>query len=404
MNDKMIKSTEDSGFATRDEFSSELLELQSASQTEAARQEIQASILLAKRFPRNENAAYQRIINSCRRPSFAESVHYTFPRGGQQIMGPSIYFAREFARIWGNIRYGVDILADEPERRTIRAWAWDLETNVKVNSDVTFEKKILRKNVGWITPDERDLRELTNRHAAIAKRNCLLELLPADMVEDACAEALKTLQSKAKEDPDAQIKSIIKAFAEIRVPLEEIEAYLEHPISQCSPDDIVNLRTIYKSIKAGESVWAEYYQTRALSAAPTHVAEEVEKLGEKIRGLKTSTARVAAPAKKAATAAAKSTGKAADAEAETDKAEQDADNTSKAAGTTQSQSELVEQILKIADELDRQSGFPQWDNTEIQSLAEYVLRRQLNQEWQELPADDLAKLKAYFEESRKKGA
>jgi hypothetical protein len=256
---KQATSVQDNALATTQEFSNELAPTAAA---EAAKQEIQAAVILAKRFPRNEDEAYQQIIKACKRPRFAEDVSYSFPRGGKAVTGPSVYLAREFARVWGNIRHGCDIVTDTDAERTIRAWAWDIQTNTKVSSDVTFKKLIQRKqkdgSTKWIVPDERDLRELTNKQAAIAKRNCLLELLPSDMVDDCEEMARKTAKNRAAEDPDTLRKNLVSAFADLSVSVAELEKYLEHPLSQCSPTELVGLRAVYKSIKDGNSTWAEY--------------------------------------------------------------------------------------------------------------------------------------------------
>lgn len=268
------KSVSDTMQGTTSEFSQELAPTAGA---EAARQEVQAAVVLAKRFPRNEDEAYAKIIKACKRPTFASDVEYAFPRAGKTITGPAIYLAREFARVWGNIRHGCDIIADAEEERTIRAWAWDLETNVKVTSDATFKKLIYRQKGGWQKPDERDLRELTNRHAALAKRNCLLELLPSDMVEDACKQARATMRDAAAADPDATRKTIITSFAELNVPIGGLEKYLGHPLGECSPDELANLRTIYKSIKDGNSTWAEYLNGNGQADAAEMAAKTKEK-------------------------------------------------------------------------------------------------------------------------------
>src|SRR5262249_52625590 len=139
----MSTATEETALATRDEFS---MELAPSAAVEAARQEVQAAVIVAKRFPRNEDAAFQQLMKSCARPTFAGDVTYSFPRGGSTVTGPTVYLAREFARLWGNIRHGCDVVAEDEEERTIRAWAWDLQTNVKVSHDVTFKKLIQRKD------------------------------------------------------------------------------------------------------------------------------------------------------------------------------------------------------------------------------------------------------------------
>jgi hypothetical protein len=52
--------------------------------------EIQASMVIAKKFPRDEIAARDKILNACTRPALAESALYTYSRGGMEIAGPSI--------------------------------------------------------------------------------------------------------------------------------------------------------------------------------------------------------------------------------------------------------------------------------------------------------------------------
>jgi len=44
--------------------------------------EVQASFVIAKKFPRNENECYMKMIDSCKRASLAEQSMYCYPRGG----------------------------------------------------------------------------------------------------------------------------------------------------------------------------------------------------------------------------------------------------------------------------------------------------------------------------------
>lgn len=249
------QAIEGNSLTTRSEASRELSV--SAAQT-AARYEIEGAIILARQFPRNEDAAYQALMRSCKRLTFAQDCTYSFPRGTEQVEGASVYLARELARLWGNIRYGVDIIADDDAERTIRAWAWDLETNTRTSADDTFAKLIYRKKGGWQKPDERDLRELTNRRAAIIVRNCLLGILPPDFVEDAMAEAKKTLQKGVSDNIDDSRKKLVVAFGGIGVSVEQIEEHIGHPIASSSPAEITKLRAVWKSISDGNSTWSDY--------------------------------------------------------------------------------------------------------------------------------------------------
>lgn len=266
----MNTRVEENALATIHETSSELAPSAMAAEKQF---EIQSAIIVARKFPRNEDTAFAKLMKACDRRSFADEASYSFKRGKRQddsgkwvdnyIEGPSVRIAREAARIWGNIRYGLDIIRDDEESRQIRGWAWDMETNTKVTAEDEFEKLIQRKDKDtkqtvWIKPDERDLRELTNRRGAILVRNCILQILPSDLIEDAIERADATLKKEAAQDPEGSRKKIILAFSELNITPDMLEKYLGHPLAQCSPTELANLRKVYKSISDGNSTWSEY--------------------------------------------------------------------------------------------------------------------------------------------------
>lgn len=234
------------------------LDVAQASAAEYARREIEGAMILAQKFPRNEVDCYQAVMHSCKRFGFADKAVYSFPRGGTTVKGPSINMARELARLWGNIRYGADLVADDHVSRTIRCWAWDLQSNTRPSQDATFKKLIQRKGRGWVTPDERDLRELSNKHAAIGIRNCLLQLMPPDYVADALAAAEQTIVAGISDDKDAHTKKVLLAFDSLGIRASELETHLGKPLAQATVDDIAALRKIYASIMDGNSEWSDY--------------------------------------------------------------------------------------------------------------------------------------------------
>lgn len=274
-------TTEETGLEARQEQSAELAPVAGAASVEA---EVRAAITVALSFPRNEDRAFEKLMRACRRPAFAEDASYSFPRSGSDITGPSIYLAREAARVWGNIRHGLNVVADDEEARTIEAWAWDLETNTKVFAQDTFRKLVYRKKGGWIKPDERDLRELTNRRGAVLKRNCILEILPADLIDDARNMAVETLRNGAAADPEAARKRIIAAFSAMNITPEMLEQRLGHPLAQCSPAEIAELRQIYKSIADGNSTWSEYVKEGRTAANGRLSPDDLKPGAEENRG------------------------------------------------------------------------------------------------------------------------
>lgn len=258
------RSIEEGGLTTTTEFSSELAPTAAAAEKQF---EIQSAIVLAKKYPRDEDAAFTKLMKACGRTSFAEEAEYSFPRGNQTVRGASVNLAREAARVWGNVRYGLTILRDDAGSRQIQGWAWDLETNTKISSEDDFQKLIFRKGKGWVPPDERDLRELTNRRGAILVRNCILQVVPKDLIEDARAKCNETLRATAAKDPDGARKKILLAFSELNVTPEMLAAYLGHPLAQSSPAEIADLRAVYKSIADGNTTWADYVAGNGEAAA-----------------------------------------------------------------------------------------------------------------------------------------
>ena len=231
---------------------------------------IQAAVIMARKFPRNEDQAFEALMRSCQRPRFAEVASYSFPRGGQQVSGASIKLAREAKRLWGNIRTGLEITFDEqgdgttrdPGLRRIRGWAWDLQTNTYESFEDSFLKLHQRKVRGvdtqWIVPDERDLRELTFRRGAICVRNAILALMPPDLIDDARDEAAQTIEAQAKKDPEGEKKKLIMGFSRLKVTPEMLEELIGHPLAQASPAEIANLRQVFVSIRDGNTRWPDH--------------------------------------------------------------------------------------------------------------------------------------------------
>lgn len=281
-----MKTVEETGQAVKTSQSSELMPSAAIAEKQF---QIQGAIVVAQKFKRNEDQAFEKLMKACGRSSFAEEATYAFPRGGRTIKGPSVNLAREAARVWGNIQYGLDVIRDDDEGRQIQGWAWDVETNVKVTADDTFKKLIQRKtkdgkDTQWIVPDERDLRELTNRRGAICVRNCILQLIPRDLVEDALKRVDKTLRSGASDNPEETRKAVIIAFSDIGVTAEMLQEYLGHRIATSSPSEIANLRSIFKSIEDGNSTWQEYGSKRPAPDKGSLDVDDLKKSAQDNRG------------------------------------------------------------------------------------------------------------------------
>lgn len=290
------------------EFQSQAVNANELAQTgaaAAAQHEIQSAIIIARKFPRNETQCFQDLMKACSRPSFAEEARYSFPRGETDVTGPSVNLAREAARVWGNIRYGLYVVRDDDNSRLIRGWAWDIQNNVKVELEDDFAKLIQRKKKGgkpgetvWLIPDERDLRELTNRRGAVLLRNCILQVLPKDLIEDALFACSKSLESDAAENPEGARKRLVIDFGSINVTVDQLEKKLGHAFAQCTAKELAELRGICKSILDGHTTWAEYTKETEQTLPTADAEANKAKLAEGQEKLKD--AREPKPAEKAA--------------------------------------------------------------------------------------------------------
>lgn len=239
--------------------------------------ELQAAYLVALHRPRNEMKAFSNVIKSCKRAGFAEKARYLFKRGKKEvngrwednyIEGPSVGLAREMARCWGNIRHGIRVVSMDEDWVQVEGWALDMETNTRVGAEAKFKRLIQRKKKGggseWIRPDERDLRELVNKHGAICVRNSLLQLMPTDLVADAMKEVRNTIRAAAdgelKTSREDAVKAWVLTFDRINVSVEMLEEFLGHKMADINADELAELKSIHASITDGNAKREDYFE------------------------------------------------------------------------------------------------------------------------------------------------
>lgn len=221
--------------------------------------EAQGKLLIAKKFPRNEADAYAKIMQACGRKALAEQALYAYPKGGQTVSGVSIRFAEEVARLWGNIDYGIRELSQKDGISEMEAYCWDMQTNVSSSQRFTIaHERHTNKGVTKLT-DPRDVYELTANMGARRLRARILAVLPADLV-DAAEQAIRnTLAGNASESIEDRIRKMLTAFAKFGVTKELIEKRAGKQITEFFPEDVVELGTIFTSIKDGMSKAGDWF-------------------------------------------------------------------------------------------------------------------------------------------------
>lgn len=234
-------------------------------------QEVQAAMIIAKRFPRDVKASLDRILNTCTRQSLAEQALYTYSRGGTDISGPSIRLAEAVAQQWGNLQFGIRELEQRDGESTVEAFAWDLETNTRQVKVFQVPHTRYTKAKGN-TPlsDPRDIYELVANQGARRLRACILGVIPGDVIDEAVRQCDATLSSSADTSPEAQ-KKIIEAFAAYKVTKDQIEKRIQRRIDAITPAQVVQLRKILISMRDGMSGPEDWFESSSSSQSATPI-------------------------------------------------------------------------------------------------------------------------------------
>lgn len=217
-------------------------------------QEVQAAVIMARRFPRDKTQAISRIMEDCSRKGLAQKAVYSYPRGGTTVTGPSIRLAETIARAWGNMDCGVVELerrasvGNLPGESTVQAFCWDMETNTRVTKTFTVAHRRDTKQGGKSLTDERDIYELVANNGARRLRACILAIIPIDVVEQAVEECEHTMTTGHSKPLIDRVRDVVLEFKKIGVTQEMIEKRFGHKIDVTTEIELVKLHQIGLSI------------------------------------------------------------------------------------------------------------------------------------------------------------
>jgi len=250
-------------------------------------QEVQAAVIMAKKFPRNETACYNRIVEACKRPSLARAATYSYPRGKDDngktnnVTGPSIRMAETLAKYWGNLQFGIVEISNQNGASEVQAYAWDLETNTRQVKQFSV-KHVRYSKAGGVVKlnDPRDIYEVAANQGARRLRACILGVLPSDVIESALKECRKTLEGDNSEPIGDKIRRCVAQFSEFSVSQEMLEKKLDHKIEATTREELVELGSIYNSLKDKISKVDDWFEKpKATETAPI-TEEEAQNLNE----------------------------------------------------------------------------------------------------------------------------
>jgi hypothetical protein len=259
-------------------------------QTRAAA-EVAAAVSTARTFPRDMVRAVEQMRQACAQKSLADRAFYSLPRAGGRVEGSTVHLARELARCYGNIDYGIRELSrdDENNQSEMQAWAWDQENNVRQSRSFIVPHARMKAKQREALNDLADITNNNNSAAARALREVILTVIPVWFRDEAENTAARTLAGTATELPlEQQIAEATKHFADVHnVTVGQIEKRLARPRMKWTVSDLATLRVINSELMRGEKIADEEFPEAAVQVAaiqptldeadPAYVAPEADR-------------------------------------------------------------------------------------------------------------------------------
>jgi hypothetical protein len=222
--------------------------------------EVQAAIVVAQQCPRDVPGALRAMRDSCQQPALAERAFFRFPRGKDDngrtnyVNGASVHLARDLARVWGNVQYGIaELSRDDPAGHSeMIAFAWDVQTNTRASTAfITPHRRDTRNGVVDLT-DMRDIYENNANNGARRVREMIFAVLPAWFTEEAKAICQSTIENGGGKPLAQRVVEAVDGFAGLGVPESQLARKLGTESAAWTAQDVAQLGVIFTSLRNGE--------------------------------------------------------------------------------------------------------------------------------------------------------
>jgi hypothetical protein len=232
--------------------------------------EVQAAVVVAHNNPRSASAAIKEMREVCAITELAERAFFRFTRGGGAVSGETVHLARELARIWGNVTYGlVELSRDDIRGQSeMMAFAWDLQTNARAQTTFIVPHQRDTKSGGKALTDMRDIYENNANMGARRLREQIFAVLPVWFREEAAALCRKTIEQGGGKPLVQRITDCVAAFETIGITPKQIEKKMGRAVDALTAEDVATLGVVFKSIKRGEVQKDDEFPREEIAAVP----------------------------------------------------------------------------------------------------------------------------------------
>jgi hypothetical protein len=232
--------------------------------------EVAAAVRVSQDNPRDVSKSVEQMRQACTQRALADRAFYSLPRAGGRVEGSTVHLARELARCWTNVDYGIRELRrdDKAGQSEMQAWAWDQEANVRsTRSFIVPHERMARKERQKLT-DLGDIANNNNSVAARAVRETIFTILPVWFREEAEATAARTLQDGGGKTLAQQVADALAHYSDTyNVAQAQLEDRLSRPAKDWTAADLGNLRVLSGELARGEKRIADEFPSAEKPAA-----------------------------------------------------------------------------------------------------------------------------------------
>lgn len=228
--------------------------------------EVQAAVVVAQQCPRDLSRAEAEMVAACSRMALAERAIYRVTNRGE---GPSVHLARELARVYGNVQFGVHELRrdDEAGVSEIQAFAWDVQANVRSTRTFQVPHQRMKGGKRQALVDLTDVYLNNQNVGSRAVRECIFTVLPTWFVEAAEARCRQTLRDGDGKPLGQRIDEAVAAFDAQGIRVAQLEDKLGRKRGQWDAGNVASLGVLYQSLQRGDVTLDEEFPTVRVTAA-----------------------------------------------------------------------------------------------------------------------------------------
>ncbi len=225
--------------------------------------EVLGAIQVAQAVPRNLDAVRANMQELCTSLAVANEAFYEVPNRGS---GMSVHLARELARLYGNLDYGVRELSRADGHSEMQAWAWDQETNTRnTRSFIQPHEKSLKGGQRKTLTDLNDIYLSNQNTGAKAVRECIFAILPGWLKAEAGKLLEETLKSGGGVPLGERVAEAVQAFKGRGVSQKQLERRIGRDLAKWRNEDVAALLRIWGSITRDGVAVAEFFPEETVS-------------------------------------------------------------------------------------------------------------------------------------------